>query len=237
MSARPALVTGASSGIGREAAILLSRAGCVLLLTGRRFEALEETARQCEGGATVFAGDLADPGFAAELAAEAAQAAAGGLPILVNAAGCAHFGPTHEMEAGRVREQLLVNLLAPIQLVQAMLPWMLPRGGGDIVNVASVAAVHAFPQAAGYVASKHGLLGFSRSLAAEYRERGLRVTTILPGSTDTPLWSVQSFRPEASDMLPVSAVAEAICDAALAPRDRSYDEIRLMPPKGILSDS
>ena len=75
---------------------------------------------------------------------------------------------------------------------------------------------------------------FGKCIAAEYRTRGIRVTSILPGSTDTPLWDSQSFQPNREDMLSPRAVAECIRDVILSPADRSFDEIVLMPPKGIL---
>jgi NAD(P)-dependent dehydrogenase (short-subunit alcohol dehydrogenase family) len=125
-------------------------------------------------------------------------------------------------------------MIGPMQLCKFAIPWMLRAGGGHIVNVLSIAATHPFSGAAAYCASKAGLHMFGKALAAEYRGRGIRVTSLLPGSTDTPLWDKQSFQPSREDMLPARAVAECIRDVILSPPDRSYDEIVLMPPKGIL---
>jgi short-subunit dehydrogenase len=131
-------------------------------------------------------------------------------------------------------ELINLNLTSVIRTCKAAIPWMLERGGGDIVNVCSIASIHPFGQAGAYVSAKAGLLGFTKSLSSEYRSQGIRVAAVLPGSTDTPLWDSQTFSPDRKEMLSPEAVAEAIRDVVLAPRDRSFDEIVLMPPKGIL---
>jgi NAD(P)-dependent dehydrogenase (short-subunit alcohol dehydrogenase family) len=133
-----------------------------------------------------------------------------------------------------IEQTLKINLMAPIYAIHAALPWMLEAGGGKIVNVLSIAAVHTFPGSGAYAASKAGLLALGRSVAADYRSQGVRVTAILPGSVDTPLWEGKSFVPNREDMLTREAVAETIRDVVLMPQDRSVDELLLMPPKGIL---
>jgi len=224
-----AIITGASSGIGREAAILLTKSGCNTWNVGRRPHRYGEPAddvvgvrldlrhtEECQGliGLVRASGDV--------------------CPVaLINVAGVAHFGSTDEMPIDCLKDQIEVNLLGTMLLTQAALPLML-ECGGHIVNVLSIGAKHPFPGAAAYCASKAGLLMFGKSIAAEYRGRGIRVTSILPGSVDTPLWDSQSFQPDRADMLSVGAVAECISDVVLSPPDRSFDEIVLMPPKGIL---
>ena len=232
--ARPAIVTGASSGIGREAAILLSEAGCSVLLVARRKEKLEEVGDLCANGAWILAGDLRDSGFCHEVIEAGKTVDGDGLPILVNAAGVASFGATHEMSVETIEEQIDTNLKAAILLCREAIPWMRAKGGGDILNVGSIASVNPFAQAGAYVASKFGLLGFTKSLSNEYRKEGIRVTALLPGSTDTELWQTQSFSPPKESMLSARAIGEAIRDAVLSSRDRSFDEILLMPPHGVL---
>lgn len=234
MSDRPAIVTGASSGIGREIAIALAGAGCVVVATGRDIDRLEETAQSVPQGMWVLAGDLEDADFRHDLIATAKEVEVFGLPVLVNSAGVASFGPTSEVTPGSLEVQLRINLLTPMLLCQEILPWMLERGGGDMVNIGSIASVHPFPQAAGYVASKFGLLGFTRSLANEYRKDGIRMLSMLPGSVRSEFWLDQPYSPPVEEMLPPIAVGEAVRDAVMAPRDRFFDEIRLMPPNGIL---
>ena len=106
--------------------------------------------------------------------------------------------------------------------------------GGQIIIGLSVAAVHVCPGSAGYATSKAALHMLGKVIAQDYRGEGIRVTSLLPGSVDTPLWEGKEWTPPKSDMLPVTAVAEAIRDLVLMPLDRNIDELHLMPPKGIL---
>jgi NAD(P)-dependent dehydrogenase (short-subunit alcohol dehydrogenase family) len=231
------VLTGASGGIGRESAILLARSGCELVLAGRRASALEEVASACRSEGVVVGhavGDLASAEYVRELVAQARGMRGAAEPVLVHAAGSAEFGSFAEMSPGAIDHQIESNLTGPIRLTQGMIPWMLESGGGRVVSVLSVAAVHAFPGAEAYCAAKAGMLMFGRSLAAEYRSAGIRVSALLPGSVDSPLWEGKGFVPPREDMLPASAVAEAVRDLVMSPVDRVVEELRLMPPKGIL---
>lgn len=153
---------------------------------------------------------------------------------LVNCAGWVKFGSFHETSWKEIEQQLLVNFLGPARLLHAIVPIMHKAGRGHVVNVLSIAARHAFGGAAAYGGSKAGLQMFARCLAEEYRRVGVRFTNISPGSTDTALWDEQSFQPERGEMLPARAVAECIRDVLHSPTDRNFDDILLMPPKGIL---
>lgn len=229
------VITGASSGIGREAALLLAGQGHELVLAARRQQLLLELMEECQsrgGSARTVACDIGSFDDCRMLVAAARESATSAEPVLVNAAGVAEFGDFADMPVASVEGQIQTNLVAPLYLAHEMIPWMLEAGGGQIVNVLSIAAVHVFSGAAAYSAAKAGLLMGGRSLAAEYRSRGVRVTSVLPGATDTPLWGAGG--PARSDMLSASAVAEVIAAAISAPRDRSIDEITVMPPKGVL---
>lgn len=223
------IVTGATSGIGRATAELLRKEAVELALVGRRAEVLQEVAASV-GAVHWVVADLGDPSQARRVFEEARSDA---YPVLINAAGMAEFGEFDAMPWDEIERQIAVNMLGPIALCHAAIPWMLEQGG-QIVNVLSVAATHVFSQSLAYGVSKAGLHMAGKSIAAEYRTRGVRVTSILPGAVDTPIWEGKSFVPNREEMLPVSAVAEAIRDLVLMPRDRNVDEIALMPPKGIL---
>lgn len=232
------IVTGASSGIGKEAAWILSESHCELVLVARREDLLREIAQQCRDrgavSADVIAADLSE---SSATCAEVIQEAIGpGISplVLVNNAGTAEFGPYAEMDWNVIERSMALNVLGPMRLCHAILPEMLARGGGQIVNVLSIAATHVFPNSGAYSAAKAGLLAFGRSLAASHRRQGIRVTSILPGSVDTPLWDGKDWSPPSEDMLSPRTVAEVIRDAIMSPPDRNYDEIVLMPPKGIL---
>lgn len=231
------IVTGATAGIGRATALLLADEGYQLVLAGRREAELEEVATECsERGAVTqyLKTDVANPNDCHQLVHFARALGPDVYPVLINCAGAVQFGAFDEMPLDQLQSQVDVNLNGPLHLCHWALPWMLDAGGGQIVNVVSVASYTAFSGGVAYCASKAALLMLGKSLAAEYRTRGIKVTSISPGSTDTALWAGQSFQPERLDMLPTAAVAEAIRDVIKMPHDRNIDELRIMPPKGIL---
>lgn len=222
------LVTGASSGIGRAVAEAMA-GDAELYLFARRADLLSEVA-EATGGVPVV-GDVGNIEDCRRLVA----AAVGESELcLVNAAGSAAFGSFHELASDALHDQIRSNLVGTINACHAAIPEMLRVGKGQIVNVLSIAARHVFPGAAAYAAAKAGALMFTQVLNAEYRRLGVRCTAVLPGSVDTPIWEGQGFVPERGDMLQPEAVAEAIRDLLLMPRDRSVDEVVLMPPKGVL---
>ncbi|MCX7800575.1 MAG: SDR family oxidoreductase [Fimbriimonadales bacterium] len=228
-------ITGASSGIGRATALRLAEAGCRLLLGARRERELEATAEGARSlGAQVWFRwlDVSDPGACEAFAAEFQRRSEGSLPVLIQAAGVARFGSSARWDEDAARETVESNLLGAMRLASLAATWM-RGGGGRIIHVLSIAAVRPLPGSSVYSASKAGLLAFDRVMREELRRSGVLVTSILPGAVDTPIWQPGSG-PNRSDMLPAQAVAEAIAEIALAPQDRAYDELVLMPPKGIL---
>ena len=221
------VITGASSGIGAATARRLS--GHELILVGRNAQRLGEVATET-GGTAIIADLTTDCGVAAIVEAVGGGAA---QRTLIHAAGVAEFGDSAEMSWDTYESQLAINLIAPMRLTHALLPWLL-GAEGQLINVLSIAATHTFGGAAAYAASKAGLLAAGRSWAAEYRTQGLRVSQIIPGATDTPIWEGGTFVPNRADMLTADAVAACIADVVNSPSDRNFDEITLMPPKGIL---
>ena len=103
-----------------------------------------------------------------------------------------------------------------------------------VVAAAAALVLPPFAGAAAYSASKAGLFMFGKSLAAEYRKAGLKITSIIPGATDTAIWDRQGFIPPREDMLHSESVGEVIRDVIMSPSDRNIDELVIMPPKGIL---
>ncbi len=229
MPTKSVLITGASSGIGLATARLCAAEGYRIGLVARREALLKEI--QAEIGGEVLALDIA---HGARALAEFSERIGGDELVLVNNAGIAQFGPFDQMSLGDAVAQIQVNLVGLMAATHAVLPRMLTDGRGQIVNVLSIAARHVFPGAEAYAASKAGALMFGQSLSASYRKQGLRVCNLLPGSTDTPIWDAGGWKPDAEDMLTPEAVAEAVVAVISAPPNRSFDEITLMPRKGIL---
>lgn len=183
-----ALVTGASSGIGRELARSFARRDHDLILSARSEDALERLAgelRETHGvRATALPADLAAPTGPAELVA-ALREGRHQIDVLVNNAGFARYGPFDSVPADTDRDVLRVNVLAPTWLSKALLPAMIQRGRGGILNVASTAAFQPGPGMAVYYASKAYVLHLSEALAEELRASDVTVTALCPGPTAT----------------------------------------------------
>ena len=184
-----ALVTGASRGIGRALALGLAARGCRLTLVARDRPALEAVGAEIESlgqSAVVRPADLADPNEPARLAADVL--AGGDVPnILVNNAAVLVLAELVDMTDESIREQLHVNLVAPIALTRALLGEMRARGDGAIVNLLSSAGLGAGPFSSGYAASKWGLNGFTECLRFELRDSGIRVLSAYPPLVDTEM--------------------------------------------------
>lgn len=202
---RRALVTGAASGIGLAVARRLRAAGAEVVacdLPGPRLDAVG-----AELGAVAAGADLSDAA-----ALQAAAAAAGDVDILVNNAGLQHVSPIEEFDPERWNLIVAVMLTAPFLLTRALLPGMYARGWGRVVNVASVHGLVASPFKSAYVSAKHGLIGFTRTLALEAAQRSADVTAhaIAPSYVRTPLVEGQITDQARSHGIAESEVVEKV---------------------------
>ncbi len=179
-----ALVTGGGSGIGAAAADALAAAGAKISLLGRRMEPLEEVADRTRGKA--FQCDVTDRSAIDRAFAEAREAN-GPIDILIVNAGIAESAPFHKMTRDSWDRIIATNLTAAFDCSQAAIGDLLKSKNGRLIYVASVASLRGIPYAAQYGASKHGLLGLMRSLAAEYAKTSLTVNAVCPGYVDTPM--------------------------------------------------
>jgi len=231
---RRVLVTGGTRGIGLSIARRLREAGWQVAVLARSQAGLNAWADESGVGHPGLVCNVVDFDAVERAVAELSERW-GGIDALVCAAGGGVVGPTEVLAATQWRGQVDVNLTGTFNACRAVLPGMLERGSGHLLNVLSVASVRAFPQSAGYVASKWGAYGLTLALAEEFRGRGIRVTALLPGSTDTPFWDSLGGAPfPKSDMLTPDQVADAAFWALESPSSVSVDEIRILPPKGIL---
>jgi NAD(P)-dependent dehydrogenase (short-subunit alcohol dehydrogenase family) len=187
LEGRIALVTGASRGIGAAIARSLDAAGARLVLTARSEDGLAETAAGLARPAVLIAADLSDEEAPARLAAETLERA-GGVDVLVNNAADAVRMPSQELDARIVDRLYALNVRAPLLLTVALVPAMIARGGGSVVNLSSISGVTGTPRRSAYAATKGAIDAMTRSLAIEYGPSGVRVNAVAPGVVTTRMW-------------------------------------------------
>lgn len=184
---RVAVVTGGAQGIGRRTAEVLGARGyAVALIDLHEPKATIQAVEEGGGDAYGFAGDITSEQAVAEFA-RCVFERFGCVDLLVNNAGISHIAPAEETSFADYRRVIEVNLVAPFLLCQVFGKKMLETGAGSIVNVASVAGLLAVADRAAYNASKHGLIGLTRTLAAEWGGRGVRVNAVCPGWVKTEM--------------------------------------------------
>ncbi|HEX8412228.1 MAG TPA: SDR family NAD(P)-dependent oxidoreductase [Thermoanaerobaculia bacterium] len=217
LSKKTVVITGASSGIGRATALEMARRGANVVLAARRVERLEEVAAECRAlGVTALSvtTDVTKPEDCRRLID-----AVGSVDVLVNNAGFALFAAVAEANADGLREMMETNYFGTVHCTQAVLPQMLARREGTIVNVASIAGLMGYARMGGYCATKFALVGFTEALRDEVIGSGVKVALVCPGTTDTDFFvkAEKGKMPGASRLMPAvtaERVARAVCDAA-----------------------
>lgn len=194
LAKRRALVTGGGRGIGKAIALALAEAGAEVLITGRNPDELAAVAAATGGRA--LRADLAVRGDADRLAQDLAEdaAARGPIQILVNNAGISDSAPLEKTDDAMWDRILEINVTAPFRLTRALLPAMVKSGWGRIINVASNAGLTGYGYTAAYCASKHALIGFTRSLAIDVARAGVTVNALCPGWVETQMAADASAR-------------------------------------------
>jgi 3-oxoacyl-[acyl-carrier protein] reductase len=227
-----ALVTGATQGIGRATAFALGRAGYKVGVCARTeskvrslIQDLKKEGIQAVGGPA----DVGDPGQATRVVEEAVEAL-GEIDVLVNNAGILIARPFDELTLEDWDATMATNVRSLYLVTRAVLPSMLRRRQGSIVNVASLAGKNGFAGGTAYAASKHAVLGFSRSLMVEVRKDNVRVIAICPGSVDTSMMHDQPMlKAEPSRILQPEDVAASILHAITLPGRALVSELDIRP--------
>jgi clavulanate-9-aldehyde reducatase len=240
LAGRVAAITGASSGIGEATALALSGAGAAVALGARRRDRLEELAGRIDGPCSVHQVDVTDEaqtrGFV-----EAAHREHGGLHVLVNNAGVMLLGPVDGAATEEWRRMLEVNLWGLLICTHAALPLIAGSGGGDIVNISSVAGRRADAGAAVYNMTKFGVHAFSEALRQEAIHVGIRVTIVAPGFVETELQghnvnpmvlrTLERVRDQIGEPLQAQDIADAVRYAVTRPPHVCLNEVLVRPTK------
>ncbi|HEX6410815.1 MAG TPA: SDR family oxidoreductase [Sphingomicrobium sp.] len=222
LEGRHALITGGGTGIGAATAEALHAAGARVSLLGRRLEPLLDVARGIQGVAIQC--DVSDPD-SIHRAFDEARAKNGLIDLLIVNAGIAESAPFHKMTRESWDRIIAVNLTGAFDTVQAGLPDLLKAEDARVVFIASVASLRGVPYAAHYAASKHGLLGLMRSMAAEYARSKMTVNAVCPGYVDTPMTDQSVAR-----VSQITGRGEGDARSAITNMNASG---RLVDPKGI----
>jgi len=216
-SGTTALVTGASSGIGAATARLLADQGTTVALVARRADRLELVEADCRAGAPrsrAWAADLSVPEEAAALALRIWDEI-GPLDVIINNAGIPMRRPAERLTMAEVERVMTVNYFSPVAITLALLPRLLARGSGTIVNVSSLGGRLGIATEAAYSASKFALAGWSEALAADLVGTGVSVRLVLPGAIDTEIWDQPDNDPPlyVGPLVPAEEVAAGIVES------------------------
>lgn len=208
-----AVITGASGGIGNEICRSLAKEGAELVLFGgTNAQKLEDTVKRLKNefkdiSVRAYPCDLTDDNAVKELFAQAAER---GVDVLINNAGVAHSSLVENTDMKTFDKIMSINFRAPVMIIKEALPYLKRSERADIVNIASVVAHHGYPLQSAYVASKHALLGFTKSLAAELYSENVRVHAISPGGVYTDMIKVSRPDLTGEGMIMPEDVAEAV---------------------------
>ena len=228
VAGKTALVTGAGRGIGRAIAVALAKAGCTVVVTARSLAellAVEQEIVAANGNVRVVQADLTRDDELHSLVQ-----ACGAVDFLINNAGWGKRAPVVRSRVDDWDQTFRLNLRAPMILAKELLPPMIRKGDGAVINIGSVSGKSGEANGAAYSASKFGLIGFTQSLFEEVRENGIKVAVILPGFVDTPMIPpVKQL--DRSRMIQADDVAEAVLYVLTSPATACPIEITLRPQR------
>lgn len=233
-----AIITGASSGIGKATALAFAKSGIDLALVSRSIKNLEpvvNAAREAGVEAKAYAVDLGEVATVKEQI-KAITENFGSIDILVNNAGMGYTNSLINTSLSDWQQVINLNLTSIFQCIQGVLPQMRQRARGTIINVSSIAASKAFPDWGAYSVSKAGIVALTKTLAVEERVNGIRAIIISPGAVNTPIWDTDTVKAEFNReaMLTPEIVAQSILHAALLPPQAVIEEMTVMPSGGAL---
>jgi short-subunit dehydrogenase len=235
---RTALITGASSGIGKATALAFANAGIDLVLVARSADKLAAVAAAAQAAGVTVKTDVVDLAQIDRVADRVREIVndVGQIDILVNNAGMGYTNSIADTPLADWQKTIDLNLTSVFQCIQGVLPQMRQQRSGTIINISSIAGKQVFPNWGVYSVSKFGLMALTQAVAVEERANGIRVTTICPGAVNTPIWDTSTVQADfdRSSMMTPEIVAQAILYAALTPTGAVIEELTLMPSAGAL---
>jgi short-subunit dehydrogenase len=221
-----AVITGASSGVGKSLAIQLSDAGYKVVLAARsedKLNAIAEEIQKMGGNCLVVPTDVSQPEQINNLKDRTLEY--GDVFVVINNAGLGKFCKIEDVTLEDWNRQLDVNLRATFLVSQAFIPGMKQRKKGTLVFMNSVAGKKGYPYSAAYVASKYGMRGLADSLREELREDNIKVISIHPGAVDTPFWDGAGVNFPREEMLDTNTLAQSIVHAIQSPGNFTIEEL------------
>jgi short-subunit dehydrogenase len=228
-------ITGASSGIGRSAAIEFAKSGCDVFVSSRRVNELERLNSELDEqklSVEIFPCNIASSHNVDQTVKKIT--ANHKINCLVNNAGITSFKLAEENSVNEINEIININLLGSIYTIRSVLPHMISNGGGTIINILSVVTKKTFTRSTAYSASKWGLLGYSNALREEVRHHNIKVVNVIPGATETPIWSKELRNQHSERMMSSEEIARVLVWAYLQKENLVTEEIVLRPIQGDL---
>ena len=230
------IVTGASKGIGKALCLLLAEKGANVAFCARGMEAISALKKELQkiNPKATFIGYQADVSIKAEVTAfaEYVTQQLGTIDILVNNAGMFTPGNVHEEEDGALEKMIETNLYSAYNLTRAIIPTMIDKKSGQVINICSVASILALPNGGSYSISKYALMGFTKVLREEMKEHGIRVTAILPGATWSNSWAGVEL-PE-DRLMQATDIAKTIWNTIELGKTAVVEEVIIRPQLGDL---
>lgn len=228
-------ITGASSGIGRAAAKEFVRTGCRVFVSGRRateLERLNQSLKKDKLELDVYPCNVASNANVEQTVKKIH--AAHKIDCLINNAGITSFKLAEENSINEIDDIINTNLLGSIYTIKAVLPQMIKQGGGTIINILSTAAKKIFTNSSAYTASKTGLKAYADVLREEVRKYKIKVVNVIPGATETPMWSQEIRKEHSERMMTVDDIARLLVWIFLQKENMVSEEIVVRPIEGDL---
>jgi len=229
-------VTGASSGIGKDTAKEFARVGFKVFASARRVTELERLNKELQKeniSIEMFPCNIASSSNVDQTVKKITSG--NQINCLINSAGITSFKLAEDNSINEIDDIINTNLLGSIYAIKNVLPHMVEQGGGTIININSIITQKFFTNSSVYAASKMGLLGYSRVLREEVRKYSIRVIDVIPGTTETPMWSQEVRKENSNRMMNSEDVARVIVWAYLQKNNIVSEEIVLRPIQGDLS--